>query len=104
MMRSSPLRIWFHPRPEPAYFCAGCASSELSDVARQLKIIGYAPGTRIEIVDAESEEPILIELEDPETGEMFTINTIGRALTGKRNAPNSRYSTFSRPPAKWLSS
>jgi hypothetical protein len=83
------LTIWYHRRPQE-YFCEGC-SGELSDVARQLKVFGYADGTRIEVRDALTDRVVPVRMKDRDSGVRFAVTTIGQARTGKANAPADLY-------------
>jgi hypothetical protein len=80
------LTIWLHRRPQE-YFCEGCQSGELSDLARQLKVFGYSDSTHIQVRDAASEKIVSVRMKDRRTGQRFAVTTIGQARTGKANAP-----------------
>jgi hypothetical protein len=83
-----PLVIWYHHRPWAEFFCQGHTADQLCEVARQLKVAGWPDGAGIEVRDAATDKIVPVRMKDRDTGVRFAVDTIGRARTGRANAPN----------------
>jgi len=84
-----PLTIFWHDGIGE-YCCEAGASTLLSDVCRKLKMFGYPDGQAVQVIDAVTDEPVLVPLEDGQG----TVRTIGQGIHQRNDTPNSPHPTY----------